>query len=70
MRSRLVVALVALVAFCAILSLRQHIYDLGEMLRTYSTFHSLLQRHQDILYRYPEPTTSESAASAATLVPR
>jgi mannosyltransferase OCH1-like enzyme len=70
MRSRVLIALVALVAFCIVLSLRQHMYDLGEMLRTYSTFHHFLRRHPDILYRYPGPATSDSATSPTKLVPK
>lgn len=55
MRARSVLALLATIFLTALLLLRHHLRDLGEVARTYSTFYPFLSRHPETLYRYPQP---------------
>lgn len=58
-RSRIFITLAIILTLQAIVLLRRHFHELGEVARTYSTFHNLVQQHQGLLYRYPEPANKE-----------
>lgn len=69
MRTRHVVSLLALSAVLLLLALRNHLYNLFEISQTYGTFHSYLQQHQDVLFRFPakgEAVDSGSESIAAS----
>lgn len=61
MRARFLLALVAV--FLIAFSLRHHFAQLGEVVRTYGTFHGLLRAHPELLYRYPEHTAQTNAST-------
>lgn len=53
-RARTVKYLAIAAVVLTIVSLYEHIRQVGEVVRTYSTFHPLIHNHPDLLYRYPE----------------
>lgn len=72
MRTRHYVSLIILILVLLLLALRQHLYNLFEVTRTYGTFHSYLRQHPDVLFRYPaieegEPSGLKGVASSPPL---
>ncbi|KAI6782775.1 glycosyltransferase family 32 [Emericellopsis cladophorae] len=56
MRARPLALFLGTGCFCIIaLALRHHIFQVAEVARTYATFHRLVEKHPELLYRYPEP---------------
>lgn len=53
MRTRHYFSVLALLLFLLLLAFRQHLYNLFEVARTYSTFHAYIRQHPDVLFRYP-----------------
>lgn len=70
MLSRHVLLLAILGAFLPIILFRNHVRDLLEIGRTYSTFHSYLKQHQDVLFRYPATSRRDDDIALAEPVPR
>jgi len=60
MKQRYAVALVLAAVTAFLLLTRHHLRDIVEVATTYATFHSLVQRHAGILYRYPPTDSGES----------
>ncbi|KAF4124681.1 Mannosyl phosphorylinositol ceramide synthase SUR1 [Geosmithia morbida] len=58
LRSGLILAVGVLLPLALLFHLRGHIYQLGEVAVTYSTFYELIRNHADLLYRYPAPASS------------
>ncbi|KAJ6438271.1 glycosyltransferase family 32 protein [Purpureocillium lavendulum] len=64
MRARLLLALAALSLL--LYNIRDHLSQLGEVARTYATFHSLLRHHPELLYRYDTSSTQPRDNSTTT----
>lgn len=67
MRTRYSVSLTFLVLFALFFAIRHHLRDLSEVVRTYSSFHTYLRDHQDVLLRFPTSLESPESASAVTV---
>lgn len=59
MRARTIKYLALAAVLLLIFSLYEHIRQVGEVVRTYATFHRLIRTNPDLLYRYPEPVQSK-----------
>jgi inositol phosphorylceramide mannosyltransferase catalytic subunit len=71
MRPRVAFAICAFITLGILVSLRHHIRDLGEVVKTYSGFYPYLDSHPGTLFRYQRLGSSESDSQYDTeLAPR
>ncbi|KAK0385955.1 hypothetical protein NLU13_7130 [Sarocladium strictum] len=59
MRARTVKYVAIAAVLLVFLSLYEHIRQVGEVVRTYATFHRMIRTNPDLLYRYPQAVDSK-----------